>query len=59
MVDLLRCEEIGARIPACYEGMLREGAPVCVALRPEKILISKEPPPGTADRTNKRASEVR
>ena len=42
----VRCEEIGARIPACYEGALREGAPVCVALRPEKILISKEPPQG-------------
>jgi len=43
---LVHCEEIGARIPALHDGELAAGAPVCVALRPEKILISKEPPPG-------------
>jgi putrescine transport system ATP-binding protein len=41
---LVRCDEIGARIPVRYEGELALGASVCVALRPEKILISKEVP---------------
>jgi putrescine transport system ATP-binding protein len=40
------CDEIGAPIRVRFEGELAPGARVCVALRPEKILISKEPPPG-------------
>ncbi len=43
---LVHCEEIGARIPAFHDVELAAGTSVCVALRPEKILISKEPPPG-------------
>jgi putrescine transport system ATP-binding protein len=43
---LVRCEELGAAIRVRYEGELAVGARVCLALRPEKILISKEPPPG-------------
>jgi putrescine transport system ATP-binding protein len=43
---VIHCEEIGARIPAFTQGQLAPGSRVCVALRPEKILISKEPPPG-------------
>jgi len=43
---LIHCEEIGARIPAQTPVPLAPGSRVCVALRPEKILISKEPPPG-------------
>jgi putrescine transport system ATP-binding protein len=43
---VVHCAEIGARIPASHDGELAAGAPVCVALRPEKILISKERPPG-------------
>jgi putrescine transport system ATP-binding protein len=42
---LVRCQEVGARIRVGYEGELAAGAQVCVALRPEKILISKGPPP--------------
>ena len=42
---LVRCDEVGAKIRVRFEGELAPGAPVCVALRPEKILISKEPPP--------------
>jgi len=43
---LVRCDEIGAKIRVRFEGELEVGAQVSVALRPEKILISKEPPPG-------------
>jgi putrescine transport system ATP-binding protein len=43
---LVHCEEIGARIPACHAGEIARGASVSIALRPEKILISKEPPEG-------------
>jgi putrescine transport system ATP-binding protein len=42
---LVRCPEIDARIPVRFAGTLAAGTPVCVALRPEKIVISKEPPP--------------
>ncbi len=42
----VRCDEIGEPIRVRFEGELAPGARVCVALRPEKILISKEPPPG-------------
>ena len=42
---LVGCEELAARIRVRYEGELAVGARVCLALRPEKILISKEPPP--------------
>jgi putrescine transport system ATP-binding protein len=40
----VHCEEIRARIAVPYEGGLSEGARVCVAVRPEKIFVSKEPP---------------
>jgi putrescine transport system ATP-binding protein len=43
---LVHCDEVGAKIRVRFERELAPGAPVCVALRPEKILISKEPPPG-------------
>ena len=42
----IRCDEIGGTIPVRCERTLETGTRVCVALRPEKILISKEPPPG-------------
>ena len=42
----IRCDELGATIPVRSERRIEPGTRVCVALRPEKILISKEPPPG-------------
>lgn len=41
---VVRCDELGARVAVRHEGALVVGAPVCVALRPEKILIHKEEP---------------
>jgi putrescine transport system ATP-binding protein len=43
-VGHVHCEEIGARIAVPQEGDLLEGTRVCVAVRPEKIFVSKEPP---------------
>ena len=42
---LVRCDEIDAKIPVRFDKALAPGAAVCVALRPEKIVISKERPP--------------
>jgi putrescine transport system ATP-binding protein len=48
---LVRCEGIAEPIRVASPEGLAEGAPVCVALRPEKIFISKEPP-AEADRAS-------
>jgi putrescine transport system ATP-binding protein len=40
----VRCDEVGARVAVPFAGGVGEGARVCVALRPEKIFVSKEPP---------------
>jgi len=40
----IRCEETGIELSANHEGHLPPGAPVCVAVRPEKIMITKEAP---------------
>jgi putrescine transport system ATP-binding protein len=40
----VRCDEVGARVAVPFAGGVEEGARVCVALRPEKIFVSKEPP---------------
>jgi len=48
---LVRCEGIDEPIRAADPEGLVEGTPVCVALRPEKIFISKEPP-AEADRAS-------
>ncbi len=47
---LVRCEGIAGPLRSLCPDGLCEGAPVCLALRPEKIFISKEPPSET-DRT--------
>ncbi len=47
---LVRCEGIAEPLRSFGPDGLCEGAPVCLALRPEKIFISKEPP-SEADRT--------
>ena len=41
---VVRCDELATRVVVRHEGALPVGAAVCVALRPEKILIHKEPP---------------
>jgi len=41
---IVRCDEIGGRVAVRHDGALAAGAAVCVALRPEKILIHKESP---------------
>jgi putrescine transport system ATP-binding protein len=43
---VVRCDEIGARIAVLHERPLAPGAAVCVALRPEKIVIDEQAPPG-------------
>jgi putrescine transport system ATP-binding protein len=48
---LVRCEGVSEPIRTASPEGLAEGAPVCVALRPEKIFITKEPP-AEADRAS-------
>jgi putrescine transport system ATP-binding protein len=40
----VRCDELAARIAVPHADPLASGTPVCVAVRPEKIYIGKEPP---------------
>jgi putrescine transport system ATP-binding protein len=44
---VVRCQGVEERIAVQAPPGLAEGAAVCVALRPEKIFVSKEPPPET------------
>jgi len=41
---MVRCEGIDAPIRIACEGEVATGASVCVAVRPEKILVSRRPP---------------
>ena len=43
----LRCESLAADLAAHSEEALAAGTNICVAVRPEKITISRQPPDGT------------
>ena len=40
----IRCEETGTELQVNHDEQLGTGTPVCVAVRPEKIMITKEAP---------------
>jgi putrescine transport system ATP-binding protein len=42
----LRCETLNAELSVLCEDEIETGAPICVAVRPEKITISRTPPEG-------------